>query len=143
MRGGGDERLPVAGWVAGPAWPSGQPAPAVAAAPRPVAQASLAPIAEQPPSQPLPLVVARLPEAAPAAVPAPVVAAAAEPWVQRAPEAEAAAATEPGGAGAAAGGRSDRELDMLAHQLYDRLRSQLRHELLIDRERAGLITDLR
>ena len=38
---------------------------------------------------------------------------------------------------------SDRELDALAHQLYDRLRSRLRMELLVDRERAGLVTDLR
>jgi hypothetical protein len=38
---------------------------------------------------------------------------------------------------------SEGELDDLAHRLYDRLRSRLRLELLIDRERAGLITDLR
>jgi hypothetical protein len=53
------------------------------------------------------------------------------------------APTPAAGAPAAATGRSDRELDDLAHQLYDRLRSRLRLELLIDRERAGLITDLR
>ena len=39
--------------------------------------------------------------------------------------------------------RSDQELDALAHELYDRLRSRLRMELLVDRERAGLVTDLR
>jgi hypothetical protein len=38
---------------------------------------------------------------------------------------------------------SDKELDDLARQLYERLRSRLRLELLVDRERAGLITDLR
>src|SRR5207244_11595953 len=38
---------------------------------------------------------------------------------------------------------SEGELDDLAHRLYDPFRSRLRLELLIDRERAGLITDLR
>ena len=50
------------------------------------------------------------------------------------------------GATPAAGGapqHSDKELDDLARQLYERLRSRLRQELLVDRERAGLITDLR
>ena len=36
-----------------------------------------------------------------------------------------------------------RELDDLAHQLYRRLRGNLRRELLVDRERAGRLTDLR
>jgi hypothetical protein len=60
-------------------------------------------------------------------------------------EADAAAPSGGGGGAAAgaAGAHSDRELDDLAHQLYDRLRSRLRMELLIDRERAGVITDLR
>ena len=35
------------------------------------------------------------------------------------------------------------ELDDLAARLYDRLRSRLRTELLVDRERAGLLTDFR
>jgi hypothetical protein len=35
------------------------------------------------------------------------------------------------------------ELDELAGRLYDRLRSRLRQELLLDRERAGLLTDFR
>jgi hypothetical protein len=35
------------------------------------------------------------------------------------------------------------DLDELATRLYDRLRSRLRTELLVDRERAGLLTDFR
>jgi hypothetical protein len=35
------------------------------------------------------------------------------------------------------------ELDELAARLYDRLRSRLRTELLVDRERAGMLTDFR
>jgi len=65
--------------------------------------------------------------------------------VQRAEEAAPATGGAPEVAGAAGGtpGHSDKELDDLARQLYERLRSRLRHELLVDRERAGLITDLR
>ena len=37
----------------------------------------------------------------------------------------------------------DRELDDLARRLYGRIRSRLSAELLADRERAGMITDLR
>ena len=36
-----------------------------------------------------------------------------------------------------------RELDDLAHRLYGRIRGNLRRELLVDRERAGLLADLR
>jgi hypothetical protein len=35
------------------------------------------------------------------------------------------------------------DLDELANRLYDRVRSKLRLELLVDRERAGLLTDFR
>jgi hypothetical protein len=35
------------------------------------------------------------------------------------------------------------ELDELATRLYGRLRSKLRLELIVDRERAGLLTDFR
>lgn len=35
------------------------------------------------------------------------------------------------------------DLDALAHDMYQRIRSELRMELLLDRERAGLVTDLR
>jgi len=42
----------------------------------------------------------------------------------------------------AASGHPDRELDELSARIYDRIRTRLRTELLIDRERAGLVTDL-
>jgi hypothetical protein len=35
------------------------------------------------------------------------------------------------------------ELDELANRIYHRLRSRLRLELIVDRERAGLLTDFR
>ena len=38
---------------------------------------------------------------------------------------------------------SDADMDELARKLYDRLRSRLKTELLVDRERAGFLTDLR
>jgi hypothetical protein len=47
----------------------------------------------------------------------------------------------PGGTEAAE--RPELDLDELARRLYDRIRRRLRAELLIDRERAGLIADLR
>ncbi len=52
-----------------------------------------------------------------------------------------------GSAGAGGGGgggvpTGDKELDELARRLYDRLRSRLRQELLVDRERSGLLSDL-
>jgi hypothetical protein len=34
-------------------------------------------------------------------------------------------------------------MDLLAGKLYDRIRGRLKTELLIDRERAGLLTDWR
>jgi hypothetical protein len=40
-------------------------------------------------------------------------------------------------------GLDETDLDELALRLYDRLRSRLRRELLVDRERAGLLTDFR
>jgi hypothetical protein len=43
--------------------------------------------------------------------------------------------------GAAA--QSPQALDELAGRIYDRIRSRLRDELLVDRERAGLVTDVR
>src|SRR3984893_14301329 len=51
-----------------------------------------------------------------------------------------------GESGAAAAGphqASETEMDELARRLYDRLRSRLKTELLVDRERAGFLTDLR
>jgi hypothetical protein len=41
------------------------------------------------------------------------------------------------------GAQSEKELDELAHKLYGHLRARLRLELLVDRERAGLLTDQR
>jgi hypothetical protein len=43
------------------------------------------------------------------------------------------------------GGHKTDETDMdeLAGKLYDRIRSRLKTELLVDRERAGFLTDLR
>jgi hypothetical protein len=38
---------------------------------------------------------------------------------------------------------SETEMDELARKLYDRLRNRLKTELLVDRERAGFLTDLR
>lgn len=60
-----------------------------------------------------------------------------EPAASPRPEAGA-----PSGHGTAAP-PSDQQLDDLAGKLYDRFRARFRMELLIDRERAGLITDLR
>jgi hypothetical protein len=61
---------------------------------------------------------------------------------------EAAPSIQFGDTGAEAGGEErieiDRiDLDELSARLYDRLRSRLRLELLVDRERAGLLTDFR
>ncbi|WP_426561256.1 hypothetical protein ACPPVT_14050 [Angustibacter sp. McL0619] len=61
------------------------------------------------------------------------------PEVQRAtPEAPVAAPAGPGGAPASHG-----DLEELARQLYEPLVAQLRAELWLDRERAGLITGMR
>jgi hypothetical protein len=54
---------------------------------------------------------------------------------------EAGAPVPAGGEAPAAGGELD--VDDLARRLYDRIRDRLRRELLVDRERAGLLTDLR
>ncbi len=125
----------------------------------------------EPAASPLPLPLRPLPSAslaiqalplhgsAPAAVPSPAVQTAAftsiievsppaPVEVQRAAEelatvpAPAASLSEAGLVGAA-GGYPDRELDELSGRIYDRIRTRLRTELLIDRERAGLVTDLR
>jgi hypothetical protein len=37
----------------------------------------------------------------------------------------------------------ERDMDELAGKLYDRIRTRLKSELLVDRERAGFLTDLR
>jgi len=50
-----------------------------------------------------------------------------------------------GGVASSLGGHKTDETDMdeLAGKLYDRIRSRLKTELLVDRERAGFLTDLR
>ena len=81
------------------------------------------------------------------------------PSLQRAPAEVAAAAEAPGalpagptpaaspnGSGfhpAAGSHVPEADLDALAGRLYDRIRSRLKTELLVDRERAGFLTDLR
>jgi hypothetical protein len=37
----------------------------------------------------------------------------------------------------------EKDMDELARKLYDRIRNRLKNELLVDRERAGFLTDLR
>jgi hypothetical protein len=44
---------------------------------------------------------------------------------------------------AATSSDTDKDMDELAGKLYDRIRGKLRTELLVDRERAGLLTDWR
>ncbi len=55
-------------------------------------------------------------------------------------EAGAAAAGQAGGAAARAGGAAP-DLEELADSLYDRIRSRLTSELLLDRERSGTLVD--
>jgi hypothetical protein len=66
--------------------------------------------------------------------------------VQRAPQPEAPAvdgssSSATAVAAAAASSDTEKDMDELAGKLYDRIRSRLRTELLVDRERAGLLTD--
>lgn len=68
------------------------------------------------------------------------------PW--QASEASVQAATATGAASSSAtapasAAHADENLDALAGKLYDRIRNRLKSELLLDRERAGLLTDLR
>lgn len=55
---------------------------------------------------------------------------------------EPAAATTPAAATPPAAGGKPAELDELAKKLYERIRTRLKAELRLDRERAGLLTDL-
>jgi hypothetical protein len=77
-----------------------------------------------------------------------------EPAVQRevvageSPAPAAAAESPPAAAAAnpsagAASPQSEKDLDELARKLHDRISAQIRYDLLIDRERAGVVTDLR
>ncbi|MDQ6720615.1 MAG: hypothetical protein M3003_07455, partial [Candidatus Dormibacteraeota bacterium] len=56
---------------------------------------------------------------------------------------DSAGGSAPAAAPAGAHQASDAEMDELARKLYDRLRNRLKTELLVDRERAGFLTDLR
>jgi hypothetical protein len=47
------------------------------------------------------------------------------------------------GAGGPSGGRSEGEMEELARRLYEHIGTRLRAELLVERERAGMVTDLR
>ncbi len=51
-------------------------------------------------------------------------------------------ATTPAGTTATGGRLDDREVEELLHRLYPKLRTRLAHELLVARERSGLLTDL-
>lgn len=122
--------FPQAGVVA-PVLPSalGPVSPVLARQPAPIAE----------PIPPAPVTVAREPaEPEPSAAAAPPLQAQAEAPapVQQAEAAEAAPA-------AAAGGQSPQSVEEMAARIYDRIRSRLRDELLVDRERAGLVTDVR
>jgi hypothetical protein len=66
---------------------------------------------------------------------------AASPAVPAAPAAPAAEGTPEGGG--SGGPPSGAALDELVRRLYDPLSARLKDELRLDRERAGLITDLR
>lgn len=92
---------------------------------------------------------------APVAAPEPVVQRAVEPATvaeapppAAAPVAEtpppAAAPVAAAGAAAASGSppQSEEDLDVLAGRLYEHIAGRLRHELRVDRERTGLLTDL-
>jgi hypothetical protein len=150
----GNSELPLEP-AAARSWPAGsEPSAVFATAPRmarPVVQTSLEPAPRPMAVPPLAQVLVPISHAAEghgptaSAGPLQVSTFAAELPVQRADDASASAPQAPaaGPGGGASGGHSEKELDDLAHQLYDRLRSRLRMELLIDRERAGLITDLR
>ena len=65
--------------------------------------------------------------------------------VQREPTDGTSTSTAAAGTSTAAGSstaQSPAELEALATKLWGRLRLQLRRELLADRERAGMLTDL-
>ena len=75
-----------------------------------------------------------------------------EPLEAAAAEAPRAVSAQPGAAASPNGSAphpqsdshsADADMDALAGKLYDRIRSRLKTELLVDRERAGFLTDLR
>lgn len=61
------------------------------------------------------------------------------PAAAAAPSTSAAAPT----AGALPAHDSEKDLDELARKLHDRISARIRYDLLVDRERAGMVTDLR
>ncbi|HET9847371.1 MAG TPA: hypothetical protein VFR68_02300 [Candidatus Dormibacteraeota bacterium] len=81
------------------------------------------------------------------AAPATVQRQASAEWAVSAARDEAAigpsAAPAAGAEAAASGGDEETRMEDLAAKLYDRIRGRLRSELLVDRERAGFLTDLR
>jgi hypothetical protein len=88
--------------------------------------------------------VARAPEPAPAVPPSPPTNVVALPTTHETAPAVERAAAEDGPASAARhrlAEAPDDELEELATRLYDHIRFRLRTEFLIDRERAGLLTD--
>jgi hypothetical protein len=111
--------------------------PALGPAP-PVLARQPAPIAE-------PVPVAPVAVARESAAPEPVAAAAPAVETQFGPSApvQRTEAAAPADATPAAGAQSPQSVEEMAARLYDRIRSRLRDELLVDRERAGLVTDVR
>jgi hypothetical protein len=140
-------RLPSVSAEAGPAVGAGRSIQRASAGPTFPAQLPLAP--SRAPSQASieatamavaqRAIDAHVPEPPPPAAEPPV------PAVQRAVTIEDVT-TSPGASGSSAGssslGHSSAELEVLATKLWGRLRLQLRRELLADRERAGMLTDL-
>jgi hypothetical protein len=59
-------------------------------------------------------------------------------YLSRAAEASSAVGSIAGGPHG-----SETDMDELAGKLYDKIRTRLKSELLVDRERAGFLTDLR
>ncbi len=80
-----------------------------------------------------------------ASAPAPAPLAGSAPAAESGPRPGESAATVAGapGPGSAPAPHGEKELDELAHVLFPRLMSLVRFDLLIERERAGLVTDLR
>lgn len=66
----------------------------------------------------------------------------AAPTTAEAPAASPGAGATPAGGAAPGAGDKPAELDELAKKLYERIRTRLKAELRLDRERAGLLTDL-
>jgi hypothetical protein len=66
-------------------------------------------------------------------------------YLSRAAEASSAVGTVGSAVGSISGGPhgSETDMDELAGKLYDKIRTRLKSELLVDRERAGFLTDLR